>query len=463
MAADLVGKTLGDYILREQIGEGGMATVYKADQISLKRNVAIKVLHYHELTSLLRFQREAKAIAALRHRNILIIYEYGEQDGLPFIAMEYVAGGTLEDRLVPGQPLPWRRAVELTIPIAGALHYAHSNGIIHRDVKPSNILLPQEDWPVLADFGLVKSASEEQGLTLSGTFLGTASYIAPEQARDSNPDFRADMYSLGVVLFELATGELPFDYENPNKVLLAHVMDPPPNPLDLNPACPPALANVILKTMAKKPDDRYADMQQMILALQEVLVAPEPAPVEPAPVVAPPAPPEPEEEAGIGGFFRKLFGRKKETPARKAKEPEISSKTAPRERLSLQDDDDDDDDFTMQLNLADAPPAVTARLLIRDKNVTLPLPAKDELIIGRTYGNSTADVDLEPHEASKFGVSRRHARLMRQGDHWLIEDLSSLNGTFVNDREVKAGRPVQLNEGDRIRLSQMQLTFLSQL
>jgi serine/threonine protein kinase len=275
------------------------------------------------------------------------------------------------------------------------------------------------------------------------------------------------MYSLGVVLFELVTGELPFDYENPNKVLLAHVMDPPPNPHDLNPACPPALADVILKTMAKKPDDRYADMQQLILALQEVLAAPEPAPAESAPPAAPPVPAEPEQEGGLGGFFKKLFGRKKETPARKAKEPEISSKTAPREQLSVQpddvDDDDDDDDYTMQLNLSDAPTAVTARLLIRDKNVTLSLPAKDELIIGRTYGNSTADVDLEPHDASKFGVSRRHARLMHQGNTWLIEDLNSLNGTFVNNKEVKAGQPVPLEEGDSIRLSQMHLTFLSQL
>ncbi|GAB4430858.1 MAG: hypothetical protein Kow0031_11830 [Anaerolineae bacterium] len=467
MTADLVGKTLGDYTLQEKIGEGGMATVYKADQISLKRNVAIKVLHYREDTSLVRFQREAKAIAALRHRNILIIYEYGEQDNLPFIAMEYVAGGTLEDRLEPGRPMPWRQAIELIIPVAEALHYAHSNGIIHRDVKPSNILMPQDDWPVLADFGLVKSASEEQGLTLSGTFLGTASYIAPEQARDVDMSFRADMYSLGVVLFEMVTGELPFDYENPNKVLLAHVMDPPPNPLDLNPDCPPALADVILKTLEKKPDERYADMQAFIGALREVLAMPAPTPAELTPAAAAPAPAEPEAEGGIGGFFKKLFGRKQEKPAHKPKEPEISSKTAPREQLSLQheeyEDEGDEDDHTLQLNLSGAGTAVKPRLLIRDKDVTLTLPQKDELIIGRTYGNSTADVDLEPHDASKFGVSRRHARLMRQGDNWLIEDLNSLNGTFVNDREVKAGRPVMLNEGDRIRLSQMHLTFLNQL
>ncbi len=469
MAADLVGKTLGDYTLTEKIGEGGMATVYKADQISLKRNVAIKVLHYREDTSLVRFQREAKAIAALRHRNILIIYEYGEQDNLPFLAMEYVAGGTLEDRLVPGQPLPWRHAVELIIPIAEALHYAHSHGIIHRDVKPSNILMPQEDWPVLADFGLVKSASEEQGLTLSGTFLGTASYIAPEQARDVDMSFRADMYSLGVVLFEMVTGELPFDYENPNKVLLAHVMDPPPNPLDLNPNCPPALADVILKTLSKKPGDRYADMQQFVLALQTVLNTPAPVPSTPEPEVTAPPPAEPAAEGGIGGFFKKLFGRKKETPAHKPKEPEISSKTAPREQLSFQtaayedSDDEDEDDFTMQLNLSNLNAPVQARLVVRDTNVTLPLPPKDELIIGRTYGNSTADVDLEPHEASKFGVSRRHARLMHQDNNWLIEDLNSLNGTFVNAREVKAGHPVILKEGDTLRLGQIHLTFLSQL
>src|SRR5687767_13816902 len=162
MTKNLVGKTLGEYNLESIVGEGGLATVYRAYQISLNRPVAIKVLYHQEGTSLARFQREAKVIAALRHRNILIIYEYGEQEGLPYIVMEYVEGGTLEDRL-KGEPMDWRRVVNLIMPIAEALQYAHRHGIIHRDVKPSNILMQQEDWPVLADFGLVKQSNEQQG------------------------------------------------------------------------------------------------------------------------------------------------------------------------------------------------------------------------------------------------------------------------------------------------------------
>jgi len=435
-----------------------MALVFKLSGglFCMKRSVAIKVLHYQENTSLIRFEREAQAIAALRHRNILIIYEYGEQNGQPFIAMEYVDGGTLEDRLT-GQPLDWRYAVELIIPVAEALHYAHSNGIIHRDVKPSNILMPQDDWPVLADFGLVKHREDESGLTLSGTFMGTASYIAPEQARDVDVDYRADLYALGVVLFEMVTGELPFDYENPNKVLLAHVKDDPPNPIDLNPDCPPALADVILKTLEKSPDDRYADMQALVLALKEVLAAPPPAQPEPA-AVEKEAEPEPEEPSGISGFFKKLFGRKKDEP----KKP-VGSKTAPQEQLAVESDDDYDDaemDSTIQLNLGSADKKSAPRVVIKEKNATIILPDKNEVIIGRTYGNSTADVNLEPHEASKYGVSRRHARLLRQGEQWLIEDLNSLNGTFVNNKQIKPGQPVALNEGDQIRLSHMNLIFL---
>ena len=321
--------------------------------------------------------------------------------------------------------------------------------------------MQQEDWPVLADFGLVKRSSDEKGLTLSGTFLGTANYIAPEQARDVELDARADMYSLGVVLFEMVTGELPFDYENPNKVLLAHVMDPPPNPHDLNPDCPPPLSDAILKCMEKSPDNRYPAMKDMAQALQEMLDEHVSSTTHPVPVVQDTEAPQPEQSSGIGGFFKKLFGRKQEKPVPK-KHPEITSKTAPREQLSVEADDDDLDDETLQLNLNDAAgSAVKPRLIIRDKNITLTLPPKNEIIIGRTFSTSLADVNLEPHDASKFGVSRRHARIMRQGDRWLIEDLNSLNGTFVNGKSVRAGRPVELKEGDLIRLSYMNLTFLT--
>lgn len=444
---NLAGKTLGEYRLDQLIGEGGMATVYKAFQPSLNRYVAVKVLHYQEDTSLARFQREAKAIAALRHRNILIIYEYGEQDGMPFIVMEYVPGGTLEDRL-NGKPMDWRQVIQLILPVAEALAYAHSQGIIHRDIKPSNILMPQDDWPVLADFGLVKRSDDEKGLTMSGMFMGTPSYIAPEQARDAGVDFRADMYSLGVIMFEMIAGRLPFDYDNPNKILLAHVMDPPPPPTDFNRDCPPQLEAIILKTLAKKPDERFADMPALVAALRKLLNLPAPAE---SPAVVSPLPAAQPPQSFLGRFFGRWFGGK-------SKEENPASKTAPQAQLDI-DDEDDEFDQTIQLKLGH-PDQPTPRLVLPAREVVFQLPNKELVIVGRTYGDSYADIDLEPYEASKYGVSRRHARLKRTGESWQIEDLNSLNGTFVNDKKLKSGRAVSLKDGDRIRLSQLHLIFL---
>lgn len=466
MTMNLVGKTLGQYKLDQLIGEGGMATVYKAYQTSLNRPVAVKVLYYHEESSLARFEREAKAVASLRHRNILIVYEYGEADGLPFIAMEYVEGGTLEDRL-NGKPMDWRRVVELTIPIAEALHYAHSQGIIHRDIKPSNILMPQEDWPVLADFGLVKHAEEQVGLTQTGTFMGTPSYIAPEQARDVALDFRADMYSLGVIMFEMITGRLPFDYESPNKILLAHVMEAPPSPRALNPLCPPALEQVILRALKKTANERYADMQEMVNALKDILATPqeqaettvpkkEQTDEESAPRHTPQTKPE-EAAGGIFGAFKKLFGRKPET-----REGDTASRTAPRPQVAMPENEAYDEAFdsTVQLDLRPSAAGVQPRLILQSKNITIELPNKNNIVVGRTYRDNVVDLDLEPHEASKYGVSRRHARFMRQGDLWLLEDLGSLNGTFINNIEVKQGSPMVLKDGDKIRFSHLNLIFI---
>ncbi len=227
MTTNLVGKMIGGYELVEAIGAGSLAVVYRAHQPNLDRWVAVKVLHFKGQTSLVRFKREAKAIALLRHQNILIVNEYGEDGEWPYIVMECIEGGTLKDRLSDG-PLDWVKAVKLIIPIAEALHYAHNQGIVHRDIKPSNILMARPDWPLLADFGMVKLTDSEEELTMVGAVVGTPSYIAPEQARGAEIDHRVDMYALGVILFEMVTGRLPFDYENVHKVLLAHIADPPP-------------------------------------------------------------------------------------------------------------------------------------------------------------------------------------------------------------------------------------------
>jgi serine/threonine protein kinase len=313
---------------------------------------------------------------------------------------------------------------------------------------------------VLADFGLVKRSNEEKGLTLSGTFMGTPSYIAPEQARDLPIDARADLYALGVIMFQMITGKLPFDYETPNRILLAHVMDPPPNPRDLNPACPPELAEIILKTLSKSPDDRYVDMQELVVALRTVATpvqletfAESASPTELTADLAVPASEVPEISGGVEGFFKRLFGRENTEAAR-----DDGSITRPQEEIAIDNDGfDDEDDYTVNLDLNEI--TASAQLIIAGKNATIALPNKPALVLGRTYGRSVADIDLEPYGASKSGVSRHHARLLRQGEAWLIEDLNSLNGTFVNDKQIKAGRPVKLRDGDRIRLSHLKLVI----
>lgn len=455
MTKDLVGKTLGDYKLEAIIGEGGMATVYKGYQISLNRPVAVKVLYHQEGSSLARFKREAKVIASLRHRNILIIYQYDDYEGMPYIAMEYIAGGTLEDRL-KGEPMDWKRVINLIVPIAEALHYAHSHGVVHRDVKPSNILMPQEDWPVLADFGLVKQSDEQEGLTLTGTFMGTPNYISPEQARDLPITPRADMYSLGVVMFEMIAGRLPFSYKVSNKILLAHVMEDPPLPSTFNPDCPPALEEIILKTLKKSPDERYPSMQEMIDALKALLHAPAlqgeipvselDSPVEPS--IATEEIPE-SEIRSLGRLFtpiRKFFGR--ET----AELPNSTSQSKP---------GTDSDDNT--LRLGGDRPAVKAplpKLVWEAKKLTIEFPEGQRLVVGRTHGSNVVDINLDAHEGSKFGVSRSHARFLKRGNSWFLEDLHSLNGTFVNDVRLQPGQPVALKGGDMVRFSHMIFTFV---
>jgi serine/threonine protein kinase len=251
---NLINSMLGGYELVEELGKGGMATVYKAFQPKLDRSVAVKVLDPGYISDdsdvLARFRREAKAIALLRHPNILTVYDYGEEEGLAYIVMEYVEGGTLKDQL-QGEPFSWERAVSLGIGVGRALAFAHGQGIVHRDVKPANILLPTEDWPLLADFGLVKLQQARRALTQAGMILGTPDYTSPEQALGESTDHRADIYALGVVLYEMVAGQLPFVAKKAFDVLLMHINDPVPNLRDLVADIPASVAEVITKAMAK--------------------------------------------------------------------------------------------------------------------------------------------------------------------------------------------------------------------
>lgn len=268
---DLAGKTIGGYQIIEQIGKGGMASVYRAYQPSLDRDVAIKVLppYYaqQDESFLQRFKREARAIARLRHPNILMVMDYGEDGDLVYIVMEYVDAGTLKDRM--HQPLPLSEITNLVGQVSDALSYAHDQGIVHRDIKPSNILLPRPNWALLTDFGLAHMVGGSL-LTQSGLTVGTPAYMSPEQGSGGKIDHRTDIYALGVMLYEMTVGEVPYTAETPMAVVVKHIVDPLPIPREKNSNIPEMLQRVILKALAKNPDDRYQSAAEFTEALKNV-------------------------------------------------------------------------------------------------------------------------------------------------------------------------------------------------
>ncbi len=248
----------GRYVLRGLLGQGGMADVELASDEVLGRQVAVKILHSryaHDPAFLERFKREARAAASLNHPNLVAVYDTGEQDARPFIVMEYVAGRSLRDVLRTEGVLP-QRATEIAIDAAVALHYAHARGLIHRDIKPANIMVSDEGVVKVADFGIARAVNAET-VTQTAAVFGTAAYIAPEQAQGGDVDARTDIYSLGVVLYEMLTGGQPFTADSAVALAYKHVSEDPVPPGQRNPEIPPALEAVVLKAMAKNPDNRY--------------------------------------------------------------------------------------------------------------------------------------------------------------------------------------------------------------
>ena len=252
-----------------------MAAVYKAFQPSMDRIVALKILPRHyaaEPGFARRFAQEARVIASLEHPHILPVYDYGEADGYTYLVMRYVEGGTLADRL-KGRPLPLPEARRILSQLAAALDYAHSRSVVHRDVKPSNVLMDEQGNCLLSDFGIAKMLEGTSHITATGDFLGTPAYASPEQALGQPLDGRSDVYSLGVILYEMLTGRPPFLAETPMAVLVKHIHDPLPLPRILNPAMPESVERVILKALAKRPEDRYQTAGELAQALAAVEVA----------------------------------------------------------------------------------------------------------------------------------------------------------------------------------------------
>ena len=268
---------IGRYQIIDQLGQGGMATVYKAYDAKLERDVSIKVIRVDQFAPavleriLKRFEREAKALAKLSYLHIIKIIDYGESEGAPYFVMEYMPGGTLKDRL--GQPMPWQTAARLLIPIAQALDYAHKQHIVHRDVKPSNILLTGNGLPMLTDFGIAKILENDETTNLTGTGMGvgTPEYMSPEQwTGQAGPS--ADIYSLGVVFYEMVTGRKPYRADTPAAILLKQATEPPPRPSSYVRGLPINVEKVLLKALAKQPEDRYASMNDFVKAIETLLV-----------------------------------------------------------------------------------------------------------------------------------------------------------------------------------------------
>jgi predicted Ser/Thr protein kinase len=271
----VVGQKIADrYELEELVGHGGMSSVYRAHDALLERYVALKVLHeqYSEDEEFVeRFKREARLVAQLQHANIVTVIDRGEQDGRQYIVFEYIDGENLKELVVRKGRLGVRDALEIAVAIARGLAFAHEHGLVHRDVKPQNVLLNGDGLAKVTDFGIARSREVEQSVTQTGTVLGTSNYIAPEQASGQPVDAQTDVYSLGVVLYEMLTGELPFPGDHFVAVAMKHVHEPPPNILDKRRDVPLRVAAAVDRALEKTPDHRFPTMDAFAAELEACL------------------------------------------------------------------------------------------------------------------------------------------------------------------------------------------------
>ena len=270
---DLTGRELGPYRLISPFGEGGMATIYKAFQPGTERYVALKILPQHyakEATFHERFQQEAQIIAKFQHPHILPVFDYGEEDNYAYLAMPLIKGGTLA-KLINGGTVELSQVRTIISQVGDALDYAHSYGVVHRDVKPTNILIDERQNALLTDFGISKIVGEMVHITRTGQVIGTPAYMSPEQIKGDLIDGRSDIYSLGIVLYEMVTGRTPFRADTPPALFVKHLLDPLPPPSTLIPDLPLPVEMVILKSLAKEPNDRYQTAAQMVQAVQSAI------------------------------------------------------------------------------------------------------------------------------------------------------------------------------------------------
>ncbi len=417
MINNLVGRTLANtYRIDQLLGQGGMGAVYRARDVNLNRDVAIKVMHGNfsgEADFIARFQQEARAIAALNHPGIVQVYASGQEQGMSYIVMDFIPGGSLQTWLKKladeRKIIALFETLDIVRRVALALYYAHQKGIYHRDIKPANIMLKPTDpalrepgdlpfQPVLTDFGLAKLT--EGGIqTSTGMTMGTPAYMSPEQCMGLDPDPGCDIYSLGIVLYQMATGRVPFDVKSLTEAIRRHTQEPPPPPRSLNPNIPPQVEAIILRALAKRREDRFANARDMAEALKQAMLA-----LRAAPAVAPVA---------------------DQTVAPPA--PEISLMTR----------------VAQESATADAAPPVWSSvpaagpgpqlMVVSPDGASRPVPlqGKRTLTVGRTEGN---DIPISDPNAS-----RHHVRIDWDGSSLIVTDLNSTNGTFLGNSRLLPG------------------------
>ena len=390
------GETVGPYKIQEQLGQGGMASVYKAYHPALDRYVAIKVMDAalsKEPDFIERFKREARVIAKLDNPHIVPVYDFDEHNGQPYIVLKFIDGPTLKDRM-KSAPLSKPEIMKVVSSVGDGLEYAHKRGVLHRDTKPSNVLISSDQKIYLTDFGLARLVESTSSLT-GDMIIGTPHYISPEQAMNADKlDEGTDIYSFGVMIYEMVVGCLPFDADTTFTVIEDHIYKTPPLPTSIKPDIPTDVEQVIMMALAKKRDDRQAKVADLVKAFKKAWLSNNPA----------------------------------------ESDEEISS-------------------TTME--------AVEIATLLAENGKSFAL-ASGMVILGRNSSakNIQNDIDLSDLDVKKI-ISRRHAMIKRENNEFILHDLESRNGTFVNGQRLVSTQLHVLVSGDVIEFGSggAKLTF----
>ncbi len=424
-------KTIGRYEIVREIGRGAMGIVYEGRDLSLMRPVALKTLLLEPIADELRetfekrFYQEARAAASLQHPCIVVVYEIGIDTAAEafFMSLEFLRGRTLEDVIAEG-PMPWRDALRIASRLADALSHAHENGIVHRDIKPGNVMILKKGEPKIMDFGVAKLDSSK--LTSQGDVLGSPGYMAPEQALEARVDARSDLFSLGTVLYEALTGKRAFGTGTFSEILMRLAYEHPAPPSRIVKEIPPAVDDIVAHALAKNPDERYVKADHMVEDIEDALFgrplrhaphrgAPAPAPVSTpgmAPLKTPTASVPAEQVARAGATTA-------DAPAPAAGLPRGPLTLPVGKRVSL--------------SLLSGPKEGAEHVL-----------RHASLLIGREGGNSGAAIEL-----AETQVSRMHAMVEARGTRFVLRDLESKNGTFIGTERVKE---VEIHDGTEFQI-----------